>query len=416
MGKSRIRGNKPLRSQAFIKIDPSKDFSSELFMSIDLPFHKSWFDDDEINEVVETLKSGWLTTGPRTKRFEDDFKDYIGCDYAIGLNSCTAGLHLALATQGFAPGDEVITTTMTFPATANVILHERLCPVFVDVELGTLTMDVSQIPEKITPKTRAIMPVHFAGHPCDMDPIMDLAQKHKLLIIEDAAHALETKYKGRKIGSLGNPTAFSFYANKNITTGEGGMLTTNNESLDKMVRVMRLHGLSRDAWKRFGESGFSQWELTLPGFKYNMADINAALGIHQLKKIGRFLEIRKKYAAMYDEAFCQIPELEILETRDYAESSHHLYIIALRVEQLSITRDQFIDAIQSEGIGVALHYQALHLQPFYKKEFNTRLEAYPVATSYSDRILSIPLYPRMSTQDVERVSNVVVDLVSRNRR
>jgi dTDP-4-amino-4,6-dideoxygalactose transaminase len=385
-------------------------------MSIDLPFHKSWFDDNEINEVVETLKSGWLTTGPRTKRFENDFKDYIGCDYAIGLNSCTAGLHLALATKKFTPGDEVITTTMTFPATANVIMHERLCPVLVDVEVGTLTMDVSQLQEKITPRTRAIIPVHFAGHPCDMDPIIELAKKHRLSIIEDAAHALETKYKGHKIGSLGNPTAFSFYANKNITTGEGGMLTTNDESLDEMVRVLRLHGLSRDAWKRFGKSGFSQWELELPGFKYNMADINAAIGIHQLKKIGRFSKIRKQYAAMYDEAFRQIPELEILEIRDYAETSHHLYIIALRLEQLSINRDQFVDAVQSAGIGVGVHYQALHLQPFYKKEFDTRLEAYPVATSYSSRILSLPLYPRMSTQEIERVANVVADIVSQNRR
>ncbi|MBT3514056.1 MAG: DegT/DnrJ/EryC1/StrS aminotransferase family protein [Nitrospina sp.] len=385
-------------------------------MSIDLPFHKSWFDDNEINEVIETLKSGWLTTGPKTKRFEDDFKDYIGCGYAIGLNSCTAGLHLALATKRFKAGDEVITTTMTFPATANVIMHERLCPVLVDVEPGTLTIDVNQILEKITPKTRAIMPVHFAGHPCDMDPVMELAEKYKLLIIEDAAHALETKYKGRKIGGLGNPTAFSFYANKNITTGEGGMLTTNDESLDEMVRVMRLHGLSRDAWKRFGKSGFSQWELRLPGFKYNMADINAALGIHQLKKINNFLKIRKQYAAMYDEAFSQIPELEILEKRDYAEPSYHLYIIALRLEQLTITRDQFVDKIQSAGVGVAIHYQALHLQPLYKKKFNTRLDDYPVATSYSARILSLPLYPRMSVQDIERVSNVVADIISCNRR
>ncbi len=385
-------------------------------MTIDLPFHRSWFDDNEINEVIETLKSGWLTTGPRTKRFEDDFKQYIGCDYAIGLNSCTAGLHLALATKRFAPGDEVITTTMTFPATANVIMHERLCPVLVDVEPETLTIDVSKIREKITSRTKAIIPVHFAGHPCDMDPIMDLAQKHKLLIVEDAAHALETKYKGRRIGSLGNPTAFSFYANKNITTGEGGMLTTNDESLDEMVRVLRLHGLSRDAWKRFGKSGFSQWELKFPGFKYNMPDVNAALGIHQLKKINNFSKIRKQYATVYDEAFSQIPELEILKTRDYAEHSYHLYIIALRLEQLSITRDQFVDAIQSAGIGVAIHYQPLHLQPFYKKELDARLEAYPVATSYSSRILSLPLYPRMSIQDVERVSNLVLDLVSRNRR
>jgi len=385
-------------------------------MNIDLPYHQSWFDDDEINEVVATLKSGWLTTGPRTKRFEDDFKEYIGCSHAIGLNSCTAGLHLALATRRFEPDDEVITTTMTFPATVNVMIHERLRPVFVDVEPGTLTINVNQIEEKINSRTRAIVPVHFAGHPCDMDPIMELARKYKLVVIEDAAHAIETKYKGRKIGNLGNPTAFSFYANKNITTGEGGMLTTNDASLDKMVRVLRLQGLSRDAWKRYGKSGFSHWELQLPGFKYNMADINAALGIHQLKKVNRFLKLRKQYASIYDGAFRQIPELEILETRDYAEPSYHLYIIALRLEQLSITRDEFIDAIQSTGIGVAVHYHALHLQPFYKKEFGARLETYPVATRYSHSIISLPLYPRMSVQDVERVIGVVTDLVSRHRR
>jgi len=298
----------------------------------------------------------------------------------------------------------------------NVMIHERLCPVFVDVEPRTLIMDVTQIEKKITSRTRAIVPVHFAGHPCDMDSIMDLAKKYKLIVIEDAAHALETKYKGRKIGNLGNPTAFSFYANKNITTGEGGMLTTNDKSLNETVRVLRLQGLSRDAWKRYGKSGFARWELQLPGFKYNMADINAALGIHQLKKVHRFLKLRKQYASIYDEAFRQIPELEILETKDYAEPSYHLYIIALRLEQLSITRDAFIETVQSSGIGVAVHYHALHLQPFYKKEFGSQLETYPVATCYSNRILSLPLYPRMSVQDIEYVIEVVTDLVSRHRR
>ena len=385
-------------------------------MDTNLPYHQSWFDDEEINEVVETLKSGWLTTGPRTKRFEDDFKEYIGCKYAIGLNSCTAGLHLALAVMRFEPGDEVITTTMTFPATVNVMIHERLCPVFVDVEPGTLTMDVSKIEQNITPRTRAIVPVHFAGHPCNMDPIMDIAKKYKLIVIEDAAHALESKYKGRKIGNLGNPTAFSFYANKNITTGEGGMLTSNDGSLNETVRILRLQGLSRDAWKRYGKSGFAHWELQLPGFKYNMADINAALGIHQLKKVHRFLKLRKQYASIYDAAFRQIPELEILETRDYAEHSFHLYIIALRIEQLSITRDAFIDELQSAGIGVAVHYHALHLQPFYKKEFGSRLEMYPVATNYSNRIISLPLYPRMSVKQVEYVIGVVTKLILSHRR
>ena len=381
-------------------------------MNIDLPYHQSWFDDDEINEVVETLKSGWLTTGPRTQRFEDDFKNFIGCKYAIGLNSCTAGLHLALAVRRFEPGDEVITTTMTFPATVNVIIHERLSPVFVDVEPGTLTMDINQIEKKITSRTKAIIPVHFAGHPCDMDSIMEIAKKYKLVVIEDAAHALEAK----KIGNLGNPTAFSFYANKNITTGEGGMLTTNDDSLNDTIRILRLQGLSRDAWKRYGKNGFSHWELQLPGFKYNMSDINAALGIHQLKKANRFLKIRQNYKRIYDESFRRVPELEILETRSYAESSCHLYIIALKLEQLMITRDEFIDKIQLAGIGVAVHYHALHLQPFYKKEFRSPLDAYPVATSYSKRVLSLPLYPRMSVQNIEHVIGVVTDIVHRHRR
>ncbi len=385
-------------------------------MSIDLPYHQPFIDADEINEVVETLKSGWLTTGPRTFQFEKDFKEYIGCGHAIGLNSCTAGLHLALSTQGFAPGDEVITTTMTFPATVSVMIHEQLSPVLIDIEPGTLTMAVNQIEEKITPRTRAIVPVHYAGHPCDMDPIMELARKNKLIVIEDAAHAMETKYKGRKIGNLGNTTAFSFYANKNITTGEGGMLTLEDGPMADQIRILRLHGISRDAWKRFGKSGFTHWDFEMPGFKFNMTDINAALGIHQLKKAGRFLQLRKQYASLYDQAFSQVPELEVLETREYAEPSHHLYVISLQLEQLTVTRDEFIDAIQSTGLGVAVHYRALHLQPYFQKEFRARLDTFPVATHYSESIISLPLYPRMSVKDVERVIGVVTDLVTRYRR
>jgi dTDP-4-amino-4,6-dideoxygalactose transaminase len=385
-------------------------------MSIDLPYHQPFIENEEIEEVVDTLKSGWLTTGPRTLKFEEVFRDYIGCRYAIGLNSCTAGLHLALAAHGFKANDEVITTTMTFPATANAIIHAGLRPIFVDIETGTLNIDVSQIEEKITPRTRAIIPVHFAGHPCDMDPIMELANKHKLTVIEDAAHAIEAKYKDRKIGNLGNPTSFSFYANKNITTGEGGMLVLNDDSLADKVRILRLHGISRDAWKRYGKSGFAHWELDSPGFKYNMADINAALGIHQLKKVNHFLELRKKYSSLYDLAFSKIPELETLETRGYAEPAHHLYIISLRLEQLKVSRDEFLDAIQSKGIGVAVHYKGLHLQPYYRKKYSIPQEKFTVATRYSERVISLPLYPRMSVGDIERVIGAVTDLVDRYRR
>jgi len=331
-------------------------------MSVDLPFHKSWLEEEEHREVEDTLNSGWLTTGPKAQKFEEAFKDYIGCKHAVALNSCTAGLNLALTVQNFAEGDEVITTPMTFPATTNVILLQRLKPVFADIEPGTLTIDPRKIEAKITPRTRAIIPVHFAGHPCDMTPIQELADRHKLVIIEDAAHALESGYKGKKIGNLGNATAFSFYANKNITTGEGGMLVTNDDALAETIRIMRLQGISRDAWKRYGKSGFSHWEHTLAGHKCNMSDLNASIGMHQIKKVERFMTLRKKYVSMYDRAFADVAELETLAVRDYATHAHHLYVISLYLERLTIDRDGFLDAIQSTGIGVALHYVALHLQ------------------------------------------------------
>ena len=385
-------------------------------MSIDLPFHKSWLEEEEHREVEDTLNSGWLTTGPKTQKFEEAFKDYIGCRHAVALNSCTAGLNLALTVQKFAEGDEVITTPMTFPATANVILLQRLKPVFADIEPGTLTIDPRKIEAKITPRTRAIIPVHFAGHPCDMTPIQELADRHKLVIIEDAAHALESRYKGQKIGNLGNATAFSFYANKNITTGEGGMLVTNDDALAETLRIMRLQGISRDAWKRYGKSGFSHWEQTLVGHKCNMSDLNASIGLHQIKKVERFMTLRKKYVSMYDRAFADVAELETPVVRDYATHAHHIYVVSLRLECLTIDRDGFLDAIQSAGIGVALHYVALHLQPYYVKNFNTKPQDFPIASNYSERVISLPLYPKMSSADVERVIGTVKDLIKKFRR
>ena len=385
-------------------------------MSVDLPFHKSWLEEEEHREVEDTLNSGWLTTGPKTQKFEEAFKDYIGCRHAVALNSCTAGLNLALTVQKFAEGDEVITTPMTFPATANVILLQRLKPVFADIEPGTLTIDPRKIEAKITPRTRAIIPVHFAGHPCDMTPIQELADRHKLVIIEDAAHALESRYKRQKIGSLGNATAFSFYANKNITTGEGGMLVTNDDALAETLRIMRLQGISRDAWKRYGKSGFSHWEQTLVGHKCNMSDLNASIGLHQIKKVERFMTLRKKYVSMYDRAFADVAELETPVVRDYATHAHHIYVVSLRLECLTIDRDGFLDAIQSAGIGVALHYVALHLQPYYVKNFNTKPQDFPIASNYSERVISLPLYPKMSSADVERVIGTVKDLIKKFRR
>ena len=385
-------------------------------MSVDLPFHKSWLEEEEHREVEDTLNSGWLTTGPKAQKFEEAFKDYIGCKHAVALNSCTAGLNLALTVQNFAEGDEVLTTPMTFPATTNVILLQRLKPVFADIEPGTLTIDPRKIEAKITPRTRAIIPVHFAGHPCDMTPIQEVADRHKLVIIEDAAHALESGYKGGKIGNLGNATAFSFYANKNITTGEGGMLVTNDDALAETIRIMRLQGISRDAWKRYGKSGFSHWEHTLAGHKCNMSDLNASIGMHQIKKVERFMTLRKKYVSMYDRAFADVAELETLAVRDYATHAHHLYVISLHLERLTIDRDGFLDAIQSTGIGVALHYVALHLQPYYVKNFNTKPQDFPIASNYSERVITLPLYPKMSSADVERVIGTVKDLIKKFRR
>ena len=385
-------------------------------MSVDLPFHKAWLEEEEHREVEDTLNSGWLTTGPKVLKFEEAFKEYIGCKHAVALNSCTAGLNLALALRNFPDGDEVITTPMTFPATANAILLQRLKPIFADIEPGTLTIDPRKIEAVITPRTRAIIPVHFAGHPCDMSPIQELADKHKLVIIEDAAHALESEYKGQKIGNMGNAAAFSLYANKNITTGEGGMLVTNDDDLADTIRIKRLQGISRDAWKRLGKSGFTHWEQTLAGHKCNMTDLNASLGLHQIKKVERFMTLRKKYVSMYDNAFADVPELETLAVRDYVTSAHHIYIIALQLEYLTVDRDGFLDAIQSAGIGVAVHYVALHLQPYYVKNFNTKPQDFPIASNYSERVISLPLYPKMSSADVERVIGTVKDLVKKFRR
>ena len=385
-------------------------------MDIDLPFHKSWLEEEEHLEVEDTLNSGWLTTGPKTKKFEEAFSNYIGCKHAIALNSCTAGLNLALEMQGFPEGDEVITTPMTFPATANVVLLQKMIPVLVDIEPGTLLIDPQKIEEKITSRTRAIIPVHFAGHPCDMDTINAIAEKHNLLVIEDAAHALETKYNGKKVGNMGNTTSFSFYANKNITTGEGGMVVTDDDELAEQFQVMRLQGISRDAWKRYGKSGYAHWEQKMAGHKCNMSDINASIGIHQLKKIDKFLEIRRKYVAMYDRGFADVPELETMARHENIDHAHHIYILALRLEQLTVDRDGFLDAMQESGIGVAVHYIALHLQPYYVENFKTKPQDYPIASNYSERILSIPLYPKMSEADVNRVIETVHTLVKKFRR
>jgi len=368
-----------------------------------LRFHQPLFDEKEEQEVIDTLRSGWLTTGPKTKKFEKVFANYVGAKYAVAVNSCTAALHLSLVVSGVGEGDEVITTPITFAATANVILHQRAKPVFVDVELSTLNIDVSRIEEAITPRTKAIIPVHFAGHPCDMDPIMELAQKYNLVVIEDAAHAIEAEYRGKKIGSIGDTTCFSFYATKNITTGEGGMLTTNKKELAEKAAILSLHGISKDAWKRYGSEGYRHWDILYPGFKYNMFDIQAALGLQQLGKVNQFYEIRKRYVKLYDEAFSEIPEIITLAQRDYVKHAHHLYVVMVKVENMKADRDTIINALQAENIGIGIHFRAIHLHPFYQQRYGFQRGDFPKAEYASDRVISLPLYPKMSKNDVEDV-------------
>ena len=381
-----------------------------------LPFHRPCIGQEEALQVLKILESGWLTTGPSTKAFEKQFAEYCSAAYAVAVNSGTAAMHLALVLSGVGTGDQVITSPITFPATANVIVHQGAKPVFVDVEADTLNMDATKIKEVVTPRTKAIMPVHFAGHPCDMDRIMDVSRRHNLTVIEDGAHALGAEYRGMKIGSIGDFTAFSFYATKNITTGEGGMLTCNNAESAEKATVLSLHGISKDAWKRYGKEGYSHWETIYPGYKYNMFDIQAALGMQQLRKADYFWEKRVEYSQIYDEAFSMIPEIVPLARRDEVKSAFHLYVVLLKVEELSADRDMIMNAIQAEKIGIGIHFRALHLQKYYRETFGFERGDFPRAEYASDRLISLPLYPAMTPDDVKDVIAVVKKVIRRYRK
>jgi len=377
-----------------------------------LPFHQPSIDGEEIQEVVDTLKSGWITTGPKTKLFEKKFQEYIGCKYAIAVSSCTAGLHLALVAAGVGQGDEVITTPYTFATTGEVIIQIGAKPVFVDIEEDGFNIDVTKIPEAITPETKAIIPVHFAGEPCDMDEIMKIAQENNLFVIEDAAHAVGAEYKGKKIGNIGDVTVFSFYATKNLTTGEGGMVTTNNDELAEKIRLLSLHGISKDAWKRYTAEGSWYYEILYAGYKYNMTDIQASLGIHQLNKLEKFLSIRQKYAQRYSSAFADISEIKTPPVNHHVRHAWHLYVIRLNSASLSIDRKQFIEALKAENIGSSVHFIPLHLHPYYKKKYGYKQGDYPNSEQVYSRVISLPLFPKMADADLEDVIKAVKKVVS----
>ncbi len=380
-----------------------------------LPFAPPLIGEEEISEVVDTLRSGWITTGPKTKRFETDFAAYLGAPGALALNSCTAGLHTALVTLGVGAGDEVISTPLTFAASVNVIEHVGARPVLVDVKADTLNIDPAMVERAITPRTKAIIPVHFAGHPVDLDPVYDVARCHGLRVVEDAAHALPARYKGRLIGSGENPVAFSFYATKNLTTGEGGMLTGSPEFLER-ARLLSLHGMSRDAWKRYDKGGKWYYEVLYPGFKYNMTDIQAALGLWQLKKLAGFEQRRRAVVALYNQAFAQEDALETPVERPEVEHAWHLYVLRLRLEALRIDRDQFIEELANRNIGTSVHFIPIHLHPYYRDKYEFTPQSYPIAYSNYRRMVSLPLNVRLSDADVGDVIEAVRDVVRDFRR
>lgn len=371
--------------------------------------------DEEIGEVVETLRSDWITTGPKTRKFEEELAALVGAPAALAVFSGTSAMQVALAALGVRAGDEVITTTMTFCSTLHVIEHLGARAVLVDVEPDTLCIDPSAIERALTPRTKGILPVHLYGHPCDMDPILALAQSRGLFVLEDAAHALPARYKGRLVGSIGTATAFSFYATKNITTAEGGMLVGDPDLIAR-ARMWSLHGMSRDAYRRYSAEGSWFYEVVLPGFKCNMTDIQAALGLQQMKKLHAFQQRRREVVAAYNRAFSQMPQLQVPVERPDAESALHIYALRLNLEQLRFNRGRFIEELNARNIGTSVHFIPNHLQPYYRDKYGFAPEDFPVAYSNYHRLVSLPLHPRLTDADVNDVIEAVADVICESRR
>lgn len=383
-----LRGGRPVRKKLLI-------------------FGSPRIEKEEIEEVVSTLKSGWISTGPKVKLFENMFKKYIGSKYALALNSCTAGLHLSMLVIGIKKNDEVVTTPLTFGSTANSIIHAGGKPVFVDVDRTTMNINPEMIKNYITKKTRAIIPVHLAGRPCEMNSIIHLAKKYKLYIIGDAAHAIEAKYNGKKIGNIGDLTVFSFYVTKNLVTGEGGMVTTNRSNWARQIQIYGLHGMSKGAWHRYSDKGFKHYYITCPGFKYNMMDIQASLGIHQLKRINKYLSRREEIWRKYDEVFSDMSIILPTPVPKNMTHARHLYTILLDLEKLKVGRDTIQQALYKENIGTGIHFLSLHLHPYYRKTFGYKWGDFPNAEFISERTISLPLSAKLTNQDVDDVIRAV---------
>jgi len=381
-----------------------------------LPFHRPSIGDAEIAEVIDTLKSGWLTLGPKTLRFEQRFAEYLGVEHAIGVSSCTAALHLILESLGVGRGDEVIVSPYTFTASVASILYTGATPVLADTMCDYPNVDPDSVAARVTARTKAIMPVHFAGAPCDLDRLQQIADDCGAVLVEDAAHALPTAYKGRRIGSISRATAFSFYAGKNITTGEGGMVTTSDGALADQIRSRRLHGISRDAWKRYSAEGSWYYEVTMRGFKYNMTDINAALGLHQLARIEEFQERRLQLVAAYDRLLACVPGVLRPQPPSYGESAWHLYCIGIDEDAVSCTRNEVIQQLAADNIGTSVHFIPVHHHPFYQERLGWSRGDFPNATRLYERAISLPLFPSMTDDDVTAVARSLERILSEHAK
>jgi dTDP-4-amino-4,6-dideoxygalactose transaminase len=375
-----------------------------------LPIAKPDLDEDDIAEVVDTLRSGWLVYGPKTQRFEAEFARMVGAKHAVGVNSCTAGLHLSLLAAGVGPGDEVITTPLTFSATANVIVHTGATPVLADICYDDLNIDPEQIERRVTPRTKAIMPVHYAGNACRMDEILDIARRNDLVVIEDAATAAGSGYKDRMVGNIGDLTCFSFYPVKNMTTGQGGVVTTNDAELADKIGVLRNHGQDSNAWKRYSsEASRPFYTISEPGFNYGMFDLLASIGLGQLRRLPEFNAQRARLAEHYTRLFADLLQVETPAVRPDVTPNWHLYVIRLR--DAAISRDELSAQLKARGIGTSVHYAPIHYHPYYREHYGFAIGDYPVAEAEFERILSLPLFPLMNEADVERVVEAVGDIL-----
>ena len=381
-----------------------------------LPFATAVFGKEERKEVIDTLNSGWITLGPRTKRFEENLAKYVGSNYAIATSSASAALHLSLVALGIKEGDEVITTPFTFAATANAILHCGGKPVFVDIDRRTFNIDSEKIESAITKRTKCLLPVHYAGQPVNLGKMKAIAKRHNLYIVEDAAHAIGTEYKGKKIGAHGDLVCFSFHPVKNITTGDGGAITTNNKKLAKKLAILRVNGMEKEAWKRASKAGTWDYDIVALGFKYHMNDIAAALGLHQLRKLDKFIRVRRMIADTYDEEFRDVGEVTVPYRIPKIRHAHNIYGILVNTDNLTISRNEIIEKLKGYNVGSLVYYRPLHLHPYYQKILGYKKGDFPNAEYVFERLICIPIWAGMTRKDAKYVARLIKEIIKKSRK